>query len=203
MYACSGGKLLPGKHLSLGLAIKSLTGSKQLVTLTDRFGHTVGNETIRRLDMELEHTCKRSSDLVSNDIVKRRDLSIGLAWDNFDLNIETLSGAGTVHHTYGICCQNIDENCMEVIEEITLGASSEGKRKRKFSKVQSTYNEELPPYFKKPKYSGFYFIVTTYFEDPQTLIRGREFDNLWVISFAVLCSHKIPMWTGWNSKENY
>ena len=146
----------------------------------------------------LEHTCKRSSDLVSNDIVKRRDLSIGLAWDNFDLNIETLSGAGTVHHTYGICYQNIDENCMEVIEEITPGTSSEGKRKRKFSKVQSTYNEELPPYFKKPKYSGFDFIVTTYFEDPQTLIRGREFDNLWVISFAVLCSHRIPMWTGWN-----
>ena len=147
VYACFGGKLLPGKHLSLDLAIKSLTGSKQLVTLTNRFGHTAGNETIRRLDMELEHTCKRSSDLVPNGIVKQRDLSIGLAWNNFDLNIETLSGAGTVHHTYDICYQNIDENCMEVIEEITPGTSSEGKRKRKFSKVQSTYNEELPPYF--------------------------------------------------------
>ena len=195
VYACSGGKLLPGKHLSLGLAIKSLTGSKQLFTLTNRFGHTADSETIRRFDMELEHTCKRSSDLVPNGIVKRRDLSIGLAWDNFDLNIETLSGAGTVHHTYGTCYQNIDD-CMEVIEEITPGTSSEGKRKRK-----STYNEELPPYFKKPKYSGFDFIVTTYFEDPQTLIRGRESDNLWVISFAVLCSHEIPMRTGWNSKN--
>ena len=95
VYACSGGKLLPGKHLSLGLAIKSLTGSKPLVTLTNRFGHTAVNETIRRLDMELEHTCKRSSDLVPNGIVKRRDLSIGLGWDNFDLNVENLSSAGT------------------------------------------------------------------------------------------------------------
>ena len=47
VYACSGGKLLPGKHLSLGLAIKSLTESKQLVTLTNRFGHTQGLYTIR------------------------------------------------------------------------------------------------------------------------------------------------------------
>ena len=26
---------------------------------------------------------------------------------NFDINIETLSGADTIHHTYGICYQNI------------------------------------------------------------------------------------------------
>ena len=39
----------------------------------------------------------------------RKDLKacIGLAWDNLDINLETLSGAGSIHHTYGMCYQNL------------------------------------------------------------------------------------------------
>ena len=33
IYACSDRKFLPGKHLSLGLKVKSITGSKNAVTL--------------------------------------------------------------------------------------------------------------------------------------------------------------------------
>ena len=41
-----------------------------------------------------------------------------LALDNFDINMETPSGADAIHHTYGICYKNIDhdkniENIME------------------------------------------------------------------------------------------
>ena len=46
MYACSGGKFLPGKHLSLGLTVKSITGSKNAVTLLNKFGHCASNEKI-------------------------------------------------------------------------------------------------------------------------------------------------------------
>ena len=30
-----------------------------------------------------------------------------LAWENFGVNFETVSGADSFHHTYGICYQNI------------------------------------------------------------------------------------------------
>ena len=33
VYSCSGGKLLPGKHLSLAIGLKSMSGSKQIVSL--------------------------------------------------------------------------------------------------------------------------------------------------------------------------
>ena len=33
VYAFPGGKLLPGKHISLGVALKSMTGSKSVVNL--------------------------------------------------------------------------------------------------------------------------------------------------------------------------
>ena len=46
IYSCSGGKLLPGKHLSLGFAVKALTGSKNVVTLMNRYRHCASSETI-------------------------------------------------------------------------------------------------------------------------------------------------------------
>ena len=37
IFACSGGKLIPWKNLSLGLALKSMTGRKSVVSLLNRF----------------------------------------------------------------------------------------------------------------------------------------------------------------------
>ena len=50
IFPCSGGKHIPGKHLSLGLALKSMAGSKSVVSLLNRFGHCIGDETVRRMD---------------------------------------------------------------------------------------------------------------------------------------------------------
>ena len=47
IFACSGGKLISGKHLSPGLTVKSLTGSLAMVSLLNRFGHCTREETIR------------------------------------------------------------------------------------------------------------------------------------------------------------
>ena len=39
---------------------------------------------------------------------------MGMSWDNFDINIETRNGLGTIHHTYGIVYQNISSMVAEV-----------------------------------------------------------------------------------------
>ena len=103
IFACSGGKLIPEKPLSLGLTVKSLTGSKTMVSLLNRFDHSTGDETIRRIDLGLEQALFKTKTLVPNHIIRKSNLSTGLAWDNFDINIETPSGANTIQHTYGIC----------------------------------------------------------------------------------------------------
>ena len=87
--------------------MKSLTGSQTAVTLLNRFGHCASDETICRIDMALEETVQNSDkDFVPKGILRRSGLCTGTAWDNFDVNIETLSGLGTIHHTYSICYQN-------------------------------------------------------------------------------------------------
>ena len=106
VYGCSGGSALPGKHLALGLTLKSMTGSKSVVTLMNCFGHCASGETVRRIDMGLESTTNSSTTNIPSEIVRKPNLGTAMAWDNFDINIETLSGAGTIHHTYGICFQN-------------------------------------------------------------------------------------------------
>ena len=52
MHAGSDGKFLPGKHLSLGLTVKSILGSKNAVTLFNKFGYCASNEKVRRIDID-------------------------------------------------------------------------------------------------------------------------------------------------------
>ena len=84
VYASSGGKLLPGKHLALALALKSMTGSRTVTSLINRFGHCASNEKARRIDMGLESTITQTSSIVPDTIVNNANTSIALAWDNFN-----------------------------------------------------------------------------------------------------------------------
>ena len=69
-------------------------------------------------------------------------------------NLETLSGANSIHHTYGICYQNIHENQMV---ETTLDPIKTRKRKIKdISRVNKIQvDEALQPYMKKPRLKNF------------------------------------------------
>ena len=106
VYACSGGKLLPGKQISLGVALKSMIGSKS-VNLLNRSEHCISNEKVHKIDSGMESSLKSSNSLVPDQIIKSLELYTTLTWDNFDVNLETLSGADSVNHMYGICYQNV------------------------------------------------------------------------------------------------
>ena len=105
VYVCSGGKLLPGKRISLGVALKLMTGSKSVVNLLSRFGHCISNEKVRKTDIGMESFLTSSNSLVPDQIIKTPQLYTALAWGNFDVNLEMLSGADPVQHTYKICYQ--------------------------------------------------------------------------------------------------
>ena len=79
MYACSGGKLLPGKHLSLGLTVKSITGNKNAVTLVNKFGHSASNEKIRCIDMGIESTISQQDTLLPGMFLRDPILCTALA----------------------------------------------------------------------------------------------------------------------------
>ena len=104
MYACSDEKFLPGKHLSLGLTVKSITGSKNAVTLLNKFGHCASNEKIRRIDIGIESTISQQDTLLPDQFLRDPNLCAALAWHNFDINISALSGVDSMYPTFGVEC---------------------------------------------------------------------------------------------------
>ena len=196
VYCCSGTKLLPGKHITHALTLKSMTGSRSVVTLEQRNGHCASNETVRRIEMGLEEgiLLQESDNYVPNGVIKQPGLCMGTAWDNFDINIETLNGLGTIHHTYGIVYQNISSAEGEVLSSMHANRNSG----RGFSKVACRAgNETIEPYYKKPKISQHDFTFNKLLP-PKSFSVYSTRNVLWTIGKSV-SPHDLPMWHGWNS----
>ena len=205
IYSCSGGKLLPGKHLSLAIGLKSMTGSRKVTSLMNRFGHCASNEKVRRVDIGLESTITQSTGILPEgiQIVRDKSLGTGLAWGNFDINLETLSGADSIHHTFGICYQDEQGPQNENIQDQqNINSARPLSRKRKIKDIfhvnEYQAADDLPPYLKKPKMLRFSFTNTNIFP-PDTLSNATDLDNIWEI--LINSFERIPFWTGWNSKR--
>ena len=64
---------------------------------------------MRRVDIYFGSTLNNFNSFIPDSIETKLNLSTRTAWDNFNINLETRSGADTIHHTYGICYQTIKE----------------------------------------------------------------------------------------------
>lgn len=71
---CSTGKLIPRKQLSLGLTLKSITESKKVLTLMNRYGHFVSSATAQRVDMSLEPNLNNSDSFIPGGIKSKPNL---------------------------------------------------------------------------------------------------------------------------------
>ena len=98
IFTGSEGKRIPGRQLSLCLTVKSLTGIKTKISLLNRFGHCARDE-IKRIDLGREVTTFKTKILVPSHTIRKSNLSVGRAWENFNINIEAPSGANAIHHT--------------------------------------------------------------------------------------------------------
>ena len=200
VFCCSNQHLLPGKQVSLGLTLKSMSGSKRIVQLVNRNGHCASSETLRRIDMGIEESVVSSKgDIVPDGILKQPNLSTGTAFDNFDINLETINGLGTVHHTYGIIYQNIpNDNASNISLTPDTGERniSACSGKRSFRRVEdSDIDLEIEPYFKKPKITHHSFRSTEFYP-PETLCTDRNL--LWALAKSIF-PDAVPSWCGWNS----
>ena len=201
VFCTTRGKIKPAKHITLGLTMKSLTGSKKVITILNRLGHCVSYSLAESIETDLATTISIKDDRTPEGITQQPGLATGLAWDNFDHNTETLSGGETLHDTVGICYQNIPlpNNAPSQNERSSEGnqsmAESTPRKKRKRS-FQFT-SKDIQPYTKKPRISTFSY-VKTQTETPQGFRLGVVSDIAWMMSCALF--KDTPMWSGWNAK---
>lgn len=102
IYTITKGRIKPSKHLTLGLTIKSLTNSRKVLTMLNKYGHTINYNLAEEIETELTYFSLLENQLIPSSISVVNNLSTNLAYDNYDRFVETLSGKDTLHDTVGI-----------------------------------------------------------------------------------------------------
>ncbi|KAG5879756.1 hypothetical protein JTB14_027042 [Gonioctena quinquepunctata] len=61
IYAVTKGACKPAKNVTLGLALKSITNSRQVITMLDKYGHTISYNLAEELETEVIYTSVQDS----------------------------------------------------------------------------------------------------------------------------------------------
>ncbi|XP_070548995.1 uncharacterized protein [Ptychodera flava] len=102
IFLSSRGRKVTPKHLSLGMAVRHLTGSSSLIGLLNGLGHCVSHSSVLEHDTALALQQLHSDGLPPGFC---QEVFTTLVWDNNDFGEETISGKGTTHNTNGIIIQ--------------------------------------------------------------------------------------------------
>ena len=126
----------PRKHVMLGIAMKSLTGSKKVLEMLNRYGHCISYHTAEEIETEMTFGTREANQVTPHGMIRNPQYGTGVAWDNFDRFVETESGKDTLHDTVGIVYQlanltlseNVDFQIDEHSESEYYGTSSTHSR---------------------------------------------------------------------------
>ena len=114
--------------LSLGMAIKSITGSHKVIDILNRLGHSISYFTMEELETELTFAESNREQIKPTGMNFKVSLATGVAFDDFDRFVETLSEKDTLHHTIGIAYQLSTEE-IENSDKDTVFLSKPVKKK--------------------------------------------------------------------------
>ena len=77
VFVATSGRRRPAKHSQIGMAIKSLTGSKKVVTMLNRLGHCINYNGIEELETELTYNCSNANQITPSGMSKEKSCSTG------------------------------------------------------------------------------------------------------------------------------
>ena len=186
VFSVTNGRKKLSKHLKLGLAVKSMTGSNKLIGMLDRYGYCVSYTTIEELEMELTFTVTSASKISPPDLVPNYSLTVdSIKCDNFDRFVETLSSKDTLHSTAGIVYQSVSEEtsraaAIALENHPSAGIDSTSGRKRR---AFESFGVDIKPYH-KPKISNLELLplgCTDQQRIPESYQLAKVNDLLWMI----------------------
>jgi len=98
------------------------------------------------------YSVEKNDAVIPNGLILDSKLGTGLAWDNYDVNMETIDGRNSLHATVGICYQNVitDLNSTEQHRRPNT-AIRIGRMRRQFEGKET----DIEPYFKQLKQATF------------------------------------------------
>ena len=101
VHSGSHGKVKTPKHMALAMAVRHLTGSKQIIKILNRMGHCASYDTVEMIDTALAREILAKTE--EEGVAKPSNIAPGgfiqFAADNNDIHEETLDGKQTTHAT--------------------------------------------------------------------------------------------------------
>ena len=97
IYSTTRGRVKPGKHLTSGLGLKSLTGSRQVIDIVKRLGHCISYHQVEAIETELATQTSNNNCYTPDGILPEAGLCTELAWDNFNEFVDKLSSKKVIN----------------------------------------------------------------------------------------------------------
>lgn len=117
LRAVTNGKWKLPKHVILGMSLRHLFRSAELISILNRLGHTENYCFLLELETALATAIDQTSGLLSPQIIRNPSCPqlFHSDFDNFDEYINDIGGAGSVHRSQGIMLQEILPDTSEEI----------------------------------------------------------------------------------------
>lgn len=210
IYAVTRGRCKPAKKLTLGLAVKSLTNSRQVMTMLNRYGHAISYNLAEELETEMTYTSVKDNNIIPTGIIPTDGCSTHVAFDNFDRFVDTTSGKDTMHDTVGIIYQfpptqaedsNVEAttSSMSLIDDNNTEAQ-EPSRKRSKRRTFTGISRDVQAYYSKPTTSMELISTNSFINTIEAYNGATEIaikkDILWVLS--LLRNDSVSIWLGFN-----
>ncbi len=172
-----------------------MTGSRKVIDILNHLGHCISYHIAESLETEIAETIQEKDYCTPEGLLRESGLCTALAWDNYDENTETLSSAGTLHDTVGICYQNVTTSSNLVAKDniqttsIAQGNNEEStSQHQRISKRRRTFEPKdvhIEPYRKKPHITTFDYQKEDLTVEPPNLKQVVRQDKAWMMSCCV------------------
>lgn len=102
VYVIHHGKIKTSKQITLGITMKSITSSRKMLDILNKYGQCYSYNMIEELETEATFSTLNKSIICSEDVQLSPYYCTGVAFDNYDRFVETCSGKNTLYDTVGI-----------------------------------------------------------------------------------------------------
>ena len=102
IIAASPGHKLLSEHLNLGVALKSLTGSRKVVEILNRYEDWANYHAVEEIEADITFNATKTQMETPSGKIACSKGGIGCDFDNFDRFVESQNGKNTLHDTVGI-----------------------------------------------------------------------------------------------------
>jgi len=192
-YGATRGQWKMPKHIELAVSLHHLTGSAEVVTLINRFGHCVSYSKLLELETSLAYAVQQNDSVLPSNISVSNNAICHTCWDNFDLNEETLSGAGTTHTTHGIVIQEVSGDSIPAVH---VASEDVPVKLRSFQYVPPPLRCASIMAKAEPAVSGLKVMS----HDASMSAFRNSRGLLWVLSHGLFSAGSVPDWSGWLSQ---